>query len=346
MPSDTAAVLGGRSAAEALPRPWPWAEALAPATPAQPPKHLSDRRIAEVLEECGTPPVRELRSVARSDRLFSAIWFVTAAHDGGEARYMLKHPEYGAERPVALSQRADAIFAGDAAYFSAQLREHGESGLIVSRIYDGRSLGDRLGASRRSNPFAWPREFQACLTGAARWLARYHSVERRVESVSGPLRTYVGARRAEFAALPAEPRRKLERLLSDDIRDETVVVHGDFSPQNILTDGDTLCVIDFGIREWRRMSPWWDVLTLTAILERHLLFDNGAFGAWLRPSLPRLRKAFLEAYGAAPDERAPAVRACRAVRHFSLMGTVASGSFGRSRRSLWHLRRLSNILAS
>jgi hypothetical protein len=258
---------------------------------------------------------------------------------------LLKRARGSVDKAIWLSQRADRLLEDNPLHAPLQLRRHEETGIIASRRFEGPSLADRLVATTRRGPLAWQRELEAAVALAGEWLAAYHAQDRRKGSIMEPLRAYVAGCRVEFAALPKSIRAPFERLLAREIVDDLVVTHGDFTPGNILIDHAKVCAIDFGVREWTELSPWWDVVTLDVVLERFFRCDKAFTAFWLRPFFPRLRAAFFEGYGASFHENSEARAICTAARHLSLAGVPAARPAGLALRYRWHLRRMAEALS-
>jgi hypothetical protein len=296
--------------------------------------------VGRILEESGTERVERVISLLRQDRLYSTIWSAEVTHPAGRASYMLKLAGGSADKAIWLSQRADRLLASSPLHVPLGLRRHGPTGLIISRRFEGESLADLLIAGARSNPLSWGRRLETAVALAGEWLATYHALERRSGSIMEPLRAYVAGCSAEFKALPPLVRSAFERLLAEDIIDDLVVTHSDFTPGNILTDGAKACIIDFGVREWTELSPWWDLATLDVVLERFFRCDKAVTGFWLKPLFPRIRAAFFEAYGASADKVCRSRAICTAARHLSLGGKARAES-----RYRWHIRHITNVLS-
>ncbi|WP_162913360.1 phosphotransferase [Rhodospirillaceae bacterium SYSU D60014] len=305
---------------------------------------LTNEQLREVLRHhCALSPSASV-SIEKTSRIYSTIWSATISENGSRRTHILKQAGKRAERQVWLSQRADRLFFDQPFHASPGLAYEPGYDLTIARLYPGRSLEALMAEGGIPDPFRWYRDLSRRLGLAGIWLKHYHRAERRIGSVSGPLMAYLEQRRDQLDHLPALCRQRLLGLVESDLVDDIVVTHSDFSPGNILSDGRTLCVIDFGIKEWTEMSPWWDVVTILTALDRYFLFRRTCPVYWIRPLLSRLKSTFWTAYSSRPPHDQRSFLACAAVRHFSFAGDLSPKALDGSPRSRWHLAQLEQIL--
>jgi serine/threonine protein kinase len=290
-------------------------------------------------------PIDKL-SIRKFRRLYSTIWVISTFHNGIRCDYIVKDAGERGEKQARLSGRADEIFRGDPLHFSATVAYEPTYNVLISRKYEGPSLQTLMAQPALPYPIGWYHRVTEFLCRAGTWLRRYHSADCHAGSISGALMCYIEQRRRKLDQLPSDTRQRLLRLIQRRLVDDIAVVHGDFSPANILSDGRTICVIDFGISEWTQMSVWWDVATLLVGLDRYFLFRKSGPLYWIRPLLTKMKATFLRAYSRSTLQECDneALLVCMAVRHF----TFAAGRSTISRadaRDQWHLVQLERLLS-
>ena len=279
----------------------------------------------------GAPPIDALvetvrRSLAREygiqasgvaaideqQRVYSTTWVIEINAADQKLRCILKWMRFGAARERELAHVAREVFRNDPWVRTPRIACTPTPHTFLVEALPGRPL-DATGA--------WLPSWRTSLRRAGTWLKRFHAATANEEQVAGEgLLHYVRNRQRGLDALPVP---LAERLLDGIAALPTHVgvrVHGDFTPHNVLVDGNGIAVLDqAGIEEFDRGSPWFDVACMMAGLERTWRARSyNPLRRWDRP-VDEAVGAFLDSYGARGDE--PELRVCRAVRYFTVVYT-------------------------
>ena len=149
------------------------------------------------------------------------------------------------------------------------------------------------------------------------------------------LRLLEEARKAGFAiVMPPAILGQVERLAGDIGSEDLGAVgrHNDFRPDNMLTDGERVAVLDF--TGFTYGPPLYDFMKFTMKLE------DFARGITLRPrAVGRWQTAFREGYGSPVDLRSPLARLLRVANSLDKMSELA----GRHRTTTWSAVRRRHV---
>lgn len=280
-------------------------------------------------------------SVEQVDRLYSTIWTVDLARNGQRESYIVKHRPETAKHEYRLSRRADELFHDDPSYCCLQPHVDPTGSFIVTRRSTLPVLEHRLFRYAWQNPLAWFRNLDRSVHLAGAWLKRYHAADPSTGPMSPGFLRYLENRESALQKIGAANRTRLVQAVTSATETRLVTTHCDFSLQNILTDGRHIAVVDYGIREWTKMSPYWDVATFILDLESQARFRLKSPLHWLSSLRRRLTSSFLSAYCGPHDSSDPEWLLCAAVRYFSLF----AGTIDRhGARATWYQSRLAGCL--
>lgn len=185
---------------------------------------------------------------------------------------------------------------------------------------------------------------KAACARAGRWLRGWHNKTAGNGELGPAFDSYLSNRPGCLELVPHRERDQLLELVGNLRADVTCIPHGDFTPLNLLWSPERLTILDFGLSEWERMTPWWDYASMEIGLSHVLQFSIKSLGAWV-PSFSDIAiNAFRNAYGER-NSRSRARLACLAVRHLILYsGDIRNGARYR-RRAKWHKTQLQKVLA-
>ena len=292
--------------------------------------------IKSAVESASGRRVTDLQLGAASSRLYSTVRDLVVRYEGEKAedvRYVLKTAGERAGRQAQLAHEAADVSSGfEGVLVPETIHVEGEQLLLVRR-FDGRPLNELC---TLSNPLRWFGDLARPLQRAGAWLAHYHRAT-RTEAAGTPLSDYVRSRADDLARLQPSVRDTLLQRCDAGLQGGYTASHGDFTPWNVLVARDRICVIDFGIKEWVRMSPYWDVVSMTVGLRSQMRFAWRSPGRWFPGLADRLERTFCEAYGLGDH---PDVALCTAVRHLSFL--AGSGPAAKAR---WHTAEIERALA-
>jgi hypothetical protein len=300
----------------------------------------SDQAVGQIVVNATGPSQGEVATVTRLARPFSTLWFVTVRRDGVEEKYVAKLFPSNARRHCALSGRADRLFKAEAFHSPADARI--VDGLMISRHVELPRIQDALTNGGWAHPVSWIAGLEANMRLAGHWLHRYHAGYLVVRPVAPALSRYVMGRSYALEYLPATMRDRFLSAVANCPDSVATVTHSDFSPRNILTDGHSLGVVDFGIQEWVYMSPYWDVATLIMSLRTQSRFYRRSLMYWLPSLHRRLEEAFFTAYG---HDQPPASREwhiCACVRYF---GVFSGAAVEGDPRAHWYREKMQEHLS-
>jgi hypothetical protein len=281
-------------------------------------------------------PIGPLEVVSATERTYSSVWELRSGRD----RFILKWVPLRTERELELTRLTRTLFA--AVPF---VRVPAVAVCPTPETFLVEKLpGAHLQAVSTRPPWmgvsTWLDARCAALSRVGVWLKTFHASA--VAQEAGPLdgvRAYVLKRERAF---PPSVRSLLDELLLAIGRcsaTETVRVHGDFTPHNVLVTENTISVIDLaGISEFERETRWFDVGAMMVGIEEtwrrrtvnHLRFFSSHVGAML--------KAFGAGYAVHADLGALSV--CYSVRHFARIATRFKQTGRQPTARDWHVRRL------
>ena len=282
----------------------------------------------------------DLRILNYNKRLYSTIATAILRTQSGVRRFIIKETNSNPEHAVRLASRAREIFKHDADVFLPRLVFDRASGLIISEMFAGASLQDYCRVSYRQNPLKWRSNLETAVARTGKWLATYHATSRRMDNCeSYSYYDYLSPRRKLLEYLPGDLGRQLESWAKTHIIRTRAIIHGDYSPHNVLIDRRRICVIDFGIEEWTEMSPVWDLATMTTSLEKNLRFSWRSPFRWSQKRIKKIIEVFLKSYGCDIDRNSYGL-GC-ALCHLVAFGEERQGS----PTAIWHLRELTRGLS-
>lgn len=214
--------------------------------------------------------------------------------DVGRQSYMLKRSPYAVKEALALREVGLALPAALRGSVPDLALDWSEEQLIATERLPGRPLGELL--TLAVSPLGWPLRRRACsaVEGAGRWLATFHA--------HGETAGCLAAERADLVSRLAGPlslpRALAEQLLArfDALTADTAgrcgLVHGDFTPRNILLAPEgAVGVIDWEMCEARPRPLLYDYHFFLVTLHKRR-FDPGASAA----AVERLASAFERGY--------------------------------------------------
>lgn len=190
--------------------------------------------------------------------------------------------------------------------------------------------GDSLEAQLRRRCLPWAGDFGAATAWcrqAGEWLSLFHRLPSPYEpaDLRSLLDTYYDDRLVTLAQLPhsgvsqtlaATLKSSLMTLVDSALaRTPVVLCHNDYSPHNMLVDGNRLCVLDYSFA-----GPGLPVFDVACFW--HKLADLKDSALLSNRRVARLQQAFLDGSGAGFDPSTPAVRLGLARLVLSKMITV------------------------
>lgn len=304
--------------------------------------------LSPILEQ----PVQSVNIIKRAVRLYSSIWVLEAKTPAGLLDIVAKYWQDAAvfKRQMRALQIARTVCSGrkdvDIPYLGCC---EPQQLLLMRQIHDP-TVSQLCRFS-----FSWPptvsymRHWTQTLRQACgevgRWLRDWHSATTAVSPVAPLFEAYLANRSECLKLITNDERRQLWALIQSLEPEATCVVHGDFTPPNLLWAPGKLTVIDFGVAEWERMTPWWDYVAMQVGLVSALRFSIKSPGRWF-PSIAQMAtQAFSDGYGAAETSSRRTRLACLAVRHLVLHTEDMSKGRTYRRRAQWHRLELQNALA-
>lgn len=305
---------------------------------------MNEETIKSIIRSRYGVPKSEEIIVGKESHLYSTIWMATINSNINSSTFIIKQSDQNLRSQAELWIRAEDLFRDDETYTPLGVVYLADHDVIISKKSEYLTLAEHIASNGFLNPFAWYRQTNRIVELAGAWLRRYHGFETSIGSLSKPLSRYVKQREKYLRLLPKGLGEKLVEAVGNCPDHIVTIVHSDFSPHNILSDGKSLSVIDFGINEWTRMSPYWDIATLSIALERIFLFGLRNPLRWIPPLRNQVVSRFTDSStDVYPDD--PRVwRACCATRHFALWGGIVDSNTYDPRLS-WHLKRLEEYLS-
>jgi aminoglycoside phosphotransferase (APT) family kinase protein len=249
-------------------------------------------------------------------RRYSSTWKIEIDND--RRQFLLKWLPHRAARELELTLLTRKLFMGEPLF---QVPGFACAPTPDTFLVEWMS-GEPLNSCCTRPPFgpfgSWLERQKRVLRNTGIWLNRFHASSRDVKSF--PLdgfKRYIANREKVLPAIDPALAAQLFRSVEAHTAASTVRVHGDFSPHNILVNGDVLGVIDFaGINEFDRGSPWFDVATMYLGVEEYWHNRLRNYLRFMRAPLQQLQAAFLDGYGVKSKED-PVFRLACALRHFS-----------------------------
>lgn len=279
-------------------------------------RDLDIAKLRDILSRKKKVRISDINIIGREDRLYSTIWYLEITINNQQELYVAKNAGDRAYLQARISCDADKIFQCKKNVFSAESMLVEEVGLVVSRRFPGSTLEHGLVWRGHQSPFVWYANLRGSLARAGEWLRQFHDATRSPAVPGIPLLEYLENRSEILDRLPLTARQKLIRSVSKPLTGDSVVTHGDFTPANILVDDDNICVIDFGIKEWIEMSPWWDLASMLVYLQRYTRVQRRSPLYWVSRLATSLERTFWHSYGNV-DLLCQDHLTCLAVRHFS-----------------------------
>jgi hypothetical protein len=285
--------------------------------------------------ELGRPP-GALSVVSAAARSYSSVWELRSA----SGDYILKWVPLRAERELELTRLSRELFAGIPFVRTPRLACCPTPVTFLVEKLPGEHLH-----VLSTNPPVWGLSQWVdarcrLLNRVGTWLSVFHrrTLDVRAAPLAG-LKAYVLKREAAF---PPSQNALLERLLraiDDGVSAATVRVHGDFTPHNVLVDGDTVAVIDLaGITEFERETPWFDAACMVVGLEETWRRRAKNHLRYFPSAVRQMISAFLQSFDGAVDDASFPL--CYAVRHFARIATRFRQTSRQPGARDWHVRRL------
>lgn len=287
--------------------------------------------------------ISDINIVGREERMYSTIWYVEITVNNLQELYVAKNAGNRASRQTKISNDADKIFCNKENVFSTDSMLVEEMDLVVSRKFPGSTLEHGLVWRGRQSPFLWHENLRNSFAHAGEWLRRFHDATRGAAVPGTPLLEYLENRSEALDRLPSTMRQELIRSISEPLTGDSVVTHSDFLPANILVDGGEICVIDFGIKEWIEMSPWWDIATMLVYLQRYVRFQRRSPLYWVPRLASPLERTFRHSYGNV-DFWCQDYLKCLTIKHFCHLSDTPKSGASDDRRSNWHFGELKKTL--
>ncbi len=305
---------------------------------------IDENEIRSAITRLGFVAQGDITWVSSTKRLYSEIRILEIEDADGARKFLLKTGGDGANKNLALNDIARVACADSQRFFQPRMTSIEPSGSILVEYFSGVSLSERLRYRVPHNPLEWRRKMLLSAALAGEWLQRFHRISNEQRDVAPQLTTYVTNRTERLVLLSKELQADLLRIVRTEFLTKCSVSHGDFTPQNILVDDTSLCVIDFGVREWDVMIPEWDLASLMIGMRRASMFSPFEAVRWLPFLMNACGNSFLKSYGGELRDREYQV--ALALRHFTYL-PAESGSPNIDEwdpRSQWHYREFCRIL--
>lgn len=301
--------------------------------------------LGQALDE----PVEAVELLAHQDRRYSKVWFIDARVAGEPRHFVAKmwdsDEEFGEQVNPLRTALATCTEPDVCIPYVGSIRE--KRLLLMTRV-DDPTLEDLCHVSLHP-PFRIPffgdarKNLIAACARAGRWLRGWHSRTAGQGDLRPALDAYLATRMDCVQLLQRRDREQIVVLAKNAPTGRTCVTHSAFVPQNLLWSPRRLTVIDFGVSEWKRMSPWWDCVSFEIGLHRALRFSPRHLGTWSPRLVTAAIRGFRSAYGRLEgDEHLK--RACLALRH--LVFYAEDTQNGYRRRAAWHGLQLRRAIAA
>jgi aminoglycoside phosphotransferase (APT) family kinase protein len=285
--------------------------------------------------ELGCVPA-DVRVLAAHRRTHSATWELAA--DG--ERYILKWLPRRAARERELAARTRRLFDGDRFIRTPAVACNPTSDTFLVEKLAGRPLQSLATTPPLFGLSAWTRDTDAMLGRVGDWLRRFHDAD--AGQHGAPLegvRAYLLNREPALDVLTAREKDALWRMFEAAGSTETVRVHGDFTPHNVLVEGASIAVIDFaGINELERATRCFDAAAMVVGLEEAWRRRRRNYLRFSRRVLDRLVRALMARSGVHVGDGALPV--CYAVRHLTRVYNILRTTGRLPGPRNWHVRRV------
>lgn len=295
--------------------------------------------------------VEEVRIVRHLARPYSDVWFVHARTRTGDWRVVAKswsNPE-AFQKQVRVLQLAKATCADRGDICIPYLGSDADERLLFMQEVFDPTVKQLCGVSLRRLWEHWgvfhpQRDLTTACRHAGCWLRDWHEKTMDWGPLSPLFEAYLANREDCTGLLDSQDRKALHALVESLRAGVLCVPHGDFTPPNILWSLGRLTVLDFGVSEWNRMTPWWDRVAMKIGLFRALKFGSNSLGLWI-PALPSAAtNAFREGYG--DGTGTPRARlACWAIRHLTFYADDVRKGPRYRRRAAWHWLEFQRALS-
>lgn len=303
--------------------------------------------LSQVLNQ----PVYDVRIIKHTSRPYSHIWFLEVYTKNNTLCVAVKSWSHDSifRRQLGMLHTAREICANEKdiciPYIGSWKKERM---LFMPQVLDSSIVGLCRISLQRPIHIRYLRHkqcrLQAACTKAGTWLRKWHTKTTGSGELSAAFDAYLSNRKDCLRLLNHRERHQLLALTRNLGTDTTCIPHGDFTPFNLLWSPGKLTILDFGLTEWERMTPWWDYSAMEIGLSHALRFTMKSLGAWF-PALPDTAiGAFRAGYGES-NYSSRARFACLAVRHLVLYADDTRKGKRYRRRSEWHKLQLQRVLA-
>ena len=316
-----------------------------------PHEQFSAGQFAALLSEALAQPIHGVRITGQANRPYSAVWFIEAGTEAGVVPLVAKSWDTDAafEKQARILQEAKALFAKQDSVCIPYLGSVGHKRVLFMPYVSDPDLASLCRLS-----WSWPihlryvRHRQEALemacARAGKWLREWHTKTASNEPVAHSFAAYLERRGKILNLVSPEERERIWSLTMRLEVSQTCMSHGDFTPLNVLWSPRKLTVLDFGLSEWERMTPWWDRVSMEIGLVRALRFTLRGLGTWFPALCASAIGAFRRGYGES-DRDAHAKIACLAVRHLVLYANDVDKGSRYRHRAAWHRAQLHKVLA-
>lgn len=295
-------------------------------------------------------PVRSVRVLNHACRPYSQIWFLDV-QAGNETMHLVAKSwdtDAAFEKQVSAMRRARTTCSGKGVCIPYVGCIRHERLLLMTRA-DDPTVARLCWVSLRHPvriPYLCDRhgQLEAACARAGRWLRNWHTQTTGHGLIAPAFEAYLTNRADCLDRISGQERDEILALAKNAGSGVTCIPHGDFTPANVLWSPQRLTVLDFGLSEWDRVSPWWDYVSFKIGLYRALRFSLKGLGMWSPGMVDKVIARFREGYGDL-DGGTLAKDACLAVRHLVLYASDARSGYRYRRRAAWHQYELSRVLS-
>lgn len=303
---------------------------------------INGQAIARALSGEEGRQVIGIDELSGTQRSFSETTEIRVRFEDGAGRYIVKKPLRSAESRFESQRNAEAIFEDEDFVTPTKPVFVPEAGVIVSRFVEGRSFEHDFALGRPSDLASWRQRLDTGIRMAGTWLRRFHAHSLEAHCAES-LVPYLEKRRAPLRRLSEPMAERVWALARAPFVGPSAVIHGDFCPHNILFSGNHISVIDCGMEEWKRFSPFWDSVCFAIAIEEIGQFHIRSPLHWMPRKCDAMLASFFAAYGSDPRAH-PDYLKCLAVRHLTYVLCDGDGKTF-TKRGAWHLKQLENALS-